>query len=289
MYTQKEHFVSRFILDRFSNELNLICFINKSNPSTIKVSNSNAIMYEKNLYEFKNKNGEYFCRNKFEMFFADIEGYISNELNKLKIDEVRKNGIFLDLKYALFLLVALHLVKNPDNKRIIDEIFNFDFMGEENSKIMKNYIYMSLISNKEFALRYLQYNGLLLENKQLNFFGPDYLLKKTLRNIMPFYKLIILITDNEHNFLIGDRPIVKNLFGDDYIFPFSPQMAIYLYNLQDDKNTLIQNINDRAIKNLDSYSIDLINCAIYQAAEKIVVSTMEDSEYLEYISKNSEI
>ena len=155
-------------------------------------------------------------------------------------------------------------------------------MGDEDSKIMKNYVYMSLISNKDFALKYLRDNGLLLTNKQLRFLGPHYLFKNTLKELM-LYNVVLLVADEKIDFLIGDRPIIRKMYGDDYIFPFHPKMAIYLYILENEDNKFILNMLNGDISYIDYQIVDSINRATYKNSENIVVSTTENAEYLNRI------
>ena len=119
-YTVDEHFVSQFIINRFSNSQEQVGFINvKQNEPIIRTSKSTAICFCKDMYEIKNTDGTYFERNSTENRYAAIEAEISGKLEPM-IAKLHLGGrLSAEDNAYLAVLLALQLVRVPMMKRVI--------------------------------------------------------------------------------------------------------------------------------------------------------------------------
>lgn len=117
--TTREHYIPQFYLRNFSEDNKRIYQyrINSNSPS--KLVSIDGICYENNLYEYRNDNGDFVCRNLIENCFSKFEGefcgIIKSIVSKTSHEENFNTLCFLTSKekIMLILFVATLIMRNP--------------------------------------------------------------------------------------------------------------------------------------------------------------------------------
>ena len=118
--TKKQHFIPQCYLRNFSKDkVHIYQFDVLSQKQISKSVPIETICYEKNMYEYKDKNGNFICRNLIEKVLGQFEGRFANVFQSIKAKAHILNGktlSFLSLNEKAFLIIFLAtlIVRNPN-------------------------------------------------------------------------------------------------------------------------------------------------------------------------------
>ena len=280
-FTVDEHIVSQFLLKNFSNEKDLICFVNikslKSNESK-----STVFMFEKDMYEFKTLSGEYFRRNFLENRFAEMEGYISKNL----IYEDFNRQMTSDEIAVAHLLWALLLVKSKELKDLSLKIISEKSTGDKSlDKILSQSLYLSILDKTETSIEFLEKSNIVVDKSKFSKNEEDllsYLLNYSFNNLIVY----IVKADGNSEFIISDSPVVKNQFGDaKYIVPYSPKYAICFYPLTKDNLEKLNTSYLTGVPKISKYIVDKINKYSCENARQFIACSLSKENYVKELLK----
>ena len=273
-YTKKQHYLSRYILNRFLNSKGKIDAV-LMKPMKKIVADSKDICAEKDFYEDKTNDGEYINRNCTENKFAAMESEMANKVDELhdileaenyncEIRCMCINGKWDELSCYLMLHLTLIMVRCPKFKELI-------FKKDEMSLEIKQLLYKEYMMGKEEAkiLATNQFKGVELEgilnsidNSKLNGCINE-LMNKLINN----YFVEIYKTPTGKKFFLSDNPVLVNeIEGIDYFVPISSDFAIVLKRFTKDgkflvrdipvaSETMVDGINKLIIKNATNFVI----------------------------------
>ena len=277
-YTVDEHFVSRFIINRFSNSQEQVGFINiKKNEPVIRTSKSTAICFCKDMYEIKNTDGTYFERNSTENRYAAIEAEISGKLEPM-IAKLHLGGrLSAEDNAYLAVLLALQLVRVPMMKRVIYKKEQY----EQNAvrRLEQNSIYKMMIDSVDSGILYLLQNGFNLSEETIQQIRNTAKHKQSLMEEVIYYIqekcAFYIVTTSRNHFILSDNPVLIDTYDNTkYIFPIDPKHAIICAVCETD-----QNIDWGYLNMIEDTTVDEINRFSYENSENLVVFHPNDSSY----------
>lgn len=139
-YTKDEHYIAQMYLKRFSNErekpnpkiwqynLEQMAQVPSETPVSIK-----KICFIRDLYECKDKSGNYIQRNEIEKILSEFENIISSVFDGIeeKASRTTKAKIFLDYKEQAWLkmYIILQILRHPDTINIAKTILRNSTSG----------------------------------------------------------------------------------------------------------------------------------------------------------------
>lgn len=150
--TKNEHFVPRCYLKNFSDDRDMINqFDILSSNKISKPVPINSICCKKNLYEFKDENGDFIYRNLIENMLGTIDILLSNTINSIKRKAFDKRNLktscflSLDEKLDLVICMSIQQLRTPSFINELENEFRrkYSEILEENS-IRNMAILMSL-------------------------------------------------------------------------------------------------------------------------------------------------
>lgn len=277
-YTVDEHFVSRFIINRFSNSQEQVGFINiKKNEPVIRTSKSTAICFCKDMYEIKNTDGTYFERNSTENRYAAIEAEISGKLEPM-IAKLHLGGrLSAEDNAYLAVLLALQLVRVPMMKRVIYKKEQY----EQNAvrQLEQNSTYKMMIDSVDSGILYLRQNGFNLSEETIQQIRNTTKHKQSLLEEVICYIeekcAFYIVTTNRNHFVLSDRPVLIDTYDNTkYIFPIDLKHAIICAVCEID-----QNIDWGYLNMIEDTTVDEINQFSYENSENLVMFHPDDSSY----------
>ena len=277
-YTIDEHFVSRFIINRFMNSQEQVGFINvKQNEPVIRTSKSTAICFCKDMYEIKNRDGSYFERNSTEKRYAAIEAEISGKLEPM-IAKLHLGGrLSAEDNAYLAVLLALQLVRVPMMKRVVYK----KVQCEQNAvrRLEQNSTYKMMIDSVDSGILYLLQNGFNLSEETIQQIRNTAKHKQSLMEEVIYYIqencAFYIVTTNQNHFILSDNPVLIDIYDNTkYILPIDPKHAIICAVCETDQN------KDWGYLNMiEDTTVDEINRFSYENSENLVVFHPNDSSY----------
>ena len=277
-YTVDEHFVSRFIINRFMNSQEQVGFINvKQNEPVIRTSKSTAICFCKDMYEIKNRDGSYFERNSTEKRYAAIEAEISGKLEPM-IAKLHLGGrLSAEDNAYLAVLLALQLVRVPMMKRVVYK----KEQCEQNAvrRLEQNSTYKMMIDSVDSGILYLLQNGFNLSEETIQQIRNTAKHKQSLMEEVIYYIqekcAFYIVTTSRNHFILSDNPVLIDTYDNTkYIFPIDPKHAIICAVCETD-----QNIDWGYLNMIEDTTVDEINRFSYENSENLVVFHPNDSSY----------
>lgn len=277
-YTVDEHFVSQFIINRFSDSQEQVGFINiKKNEPVIRTSKSTAICFCKDMYEIKNTDGTYFERNSTENRYAAIEAEISGKLEPM-IAKLHLGGrLSAEDNAYLAVLLALQLVRVPMMKRVIYKKEQY----EQNAvrQLEQNSTYKMMIDSVDSGILYLRQNGFNLSEETIQQIRNTTKHKQSLLEEVICYIeekcAFYIVTTNRNHFVLSDRPVLIDTYDNTkYIFPIDLKHAIICAVCEID-----QNIDWGYLNMIEDTTVDEINQFSYENSENLVMFHPDDSSY----------
>lgn len=277
-YTVDEHFVSQFIISRFSGSQEQVGFINiKQREPVIRTSKSTAICFCKDMYEIKNTDGSYFERNSTENRYAAIEAEISGKLEPM-IAKLHLGGrLSAEDNAYLAVLLALQLVRVPMMKRVIYKKEQY----EQNAvrRLEQNSIYKMMIDSVDSGILYLLQNGFNLSEETIQQIRNTAKHKQSLMEEVIYYIqekcAFYIVTTSLNHFILSDNPVLIDTYDNTkYIFPIDPKHAIICAVCETD-----QNIDWGYLNMIEDTTVDEINRFSYENSENLVVFHPNDSSY----------
>ena len=274
-YTEKEHYISQFIIRNFTDEYGKVRVINKTKEPIEMYSSSPAkLFYSCNLYETRNNDGTYFDRNAIEKDFAVFEGALSKELPQIikQADENKKLSCY-QIK-CLADLVAFQLVRLPFIRKFLFDSNN-NITDNTERKLQTNAMYRIVIDSPESGFSYLENNAFSLSENAKN------RIRETKANTAVYEFInnecnIYLIKAEEYSFCIGDFPVLIDVFTNaKYIFPISPKFAI-VCSLTESNDAEEYN----TIRYVKRDMVSFINEKIIEKAERFIVFNHSDEAYM---------
>lgn len=277
-YTIDEHFVSRFIINRFSDSQEQVGFINiKQKQPVLRTTKSTAICFRKNMYEIKNVDGSYFERNCTEKRYAAIEAELSSKLEPM-IVKLHLGGILSAEDNAyLTVLFALQLVRTPMLKRVV---FKKDGSKQNVARqLEQNSIYKMMIDSVDVGIQYLLQNGFAISDEVIRQIRNTANHQKSMVDeVMQYIQRncsFYFITTQGHPFLLSDNPVLIDKFENTkYIFPIDPRHAIICAVRETDKN-----MDWGCLNRIPDDTVDKINLFSIQNADNLIVCHPDNQTY----------
>lgn len=289
-YTKKQHYLSRYVLKRFTNDKCKIDAVLVNSTKRIVV-NINDICVENDFYEDKSRDGQYIDRNRTENKFADMEselaskieylfGILNDENCKDRLRNMYLTEEWESLSVYLMFHLTLVMIRNPKLKEIV---FNKDKLPLE----MKQLFYKELLFGKKeakvLALKQFQDSELdiilkLLENKADFDGGVNELMNYLINNyFVEVYKVPI-----EKKFFLSDDPIIVNeIEGIDYFMPLSSDVAIAMKRIPNSGQCNIE-----ILPTVSEKMVDGINKIIIKNATRVIIVQNMTMQEFEFIREN---
>lgn len=288
--TTDEHYIPQYIIKNFANEQNRVCVADVfTTPCRLFTPTSEAILFQKNIYETKNIDGSFFQRNSIEHQYRDIEAICSLHIPNIiwRVERGQALSEFDDS--ILFLATALQLVRTPRVKSFL-ESNNDNLKGTSDGDFVFNAIYRILISSAQSGFDYLEANDFSLSPEAkaeiLQKMNHSDSFLDTVLNFLMEECYAYIVRAEESMFLMADEPVLIHKFPDiKYLYPISPKYAIACSIFESEskqqskffmpisKEGVIK-VNFQTIKNADRFivfnevvqkeALDLINSTIKQ-------------------------
>lgn len=278
-YTVKEHYVSRFLLEYFSNKSGKVRVINLEQRDKGAYSTfPRNIFYSSNLYETKNMDDTYFDRNAIEKQLCEFEGKMAIKIPEIIRWVEKGNVLSRNQQGDLATLVAMQLIRNP---------FVRDFFREANSylsepqekELRSNAMYRMVIGSIESGAEYLKANDFTLSEESLNILKRENAFQMVYDFIMNECDVYIIKAD-KHSFCIGDNPVLISIYDNArYIFPIMPCYAIVcaLTNETDEEYNVLRYVEEDVVTYINNKSM--------LSAKRFVVFREDDEQYMVNQSK----
>ncbi len=144
--TVREHYIPQFYLKNFSQDKKRIYQYRINSNSSSKLVSIEGICCENNLYEYRNDNGEFVCRNLIENCFSKIEGefcdIIRSIVSKASHEENFNTLCFLTSKEKALLtfFVATMIMRNPRVLNAAKET-TIEFFNNFDNNLSENMMY----------------------------------------------------------------------------------------------------------------------------------------------------
>lgn len=271
--TVKQHYIPQIYLKLFSEDGNQIYQYNTQMGDKSTLVPIKSICYEKNLYEFQDKNKKPIHPNLIENALMKYEGKFSKTIKSIKAKasyiENFRTQCFLSTeeKALLILFLSFQILRNPEIINTTQETA-LEVFGES---IPNN-------SARNLALKYCLPIWEKLELKHKN------LLNSTMK-LFEDMSFQIGIT-NKEQILTSDNAVIlhgKNFDSklEEAFFPLTPTMVLYMKPFQKTKKGYKNHLTY-----LDSEDIKYINQSIVEHCKKWIFSkTALTSEQIEWINK----
>lgn len=277
-YTVNEHFVSQFIINRFSDLQKQVGFINiKRKQPVIRTTKSTVICFYKDIYEIKNTDGSYFERNSTENRYAAIEAEVSSKMEPM-IAKLHLGGkLSAEDNAYLTVLLALQLVRVPMMRRVIYK----KEQHEQNAvrRLEQNSTYKMMIDSVDSGILYLLQNGFNLSEEAIRQIRNTTKHKQSLIEAVICYIqekcAFYIVTTNQNHFVLSDNPVLIDTYDNTkYIFPIDPRHAIICAVCGTD-----QNMEWGYLNMIEDTTVDEINRLSYENSENLVMFHPDDSSY----------
>lgn len=226
-YTVDEHYVSRFVVENFADARGYVQVVDIANdpPACYKLLPKN-ILYERDMYEFRNADGTYFDRNAVENWFSSIENVLAPELRDVLHNQKAAPGVKREKEAWMALLLAFQLVRIPAIKKPFANADLSKACNTESESLFRNAFYHMALRSDRHAFNYLEGNGLTLSEADKKLLGGKSLLSEVASFILSEC-FIYLMTSENRPFCLPDMPVLIDAFQDaKYIYPVAPRHAI---------------------------------------------------------------
>lgn len=225
--TVKEHYVSQFVLGNFADMAGYVQVIDvaETPPKCFKLLPKN-VLYERDMYEFKNNDGTYFERNAVENWLSSIESALAPKLKNVLNGREAAPRITAEDDAWMALLLALQLVRIPAIKKLFINADLSRACNTECEPLFRNAFYQMTLRSDRHAFDYLEGNGLSLNKTDRKLLGGRSLLAEVASFILSEC-FIYLMTSENRPFCLPDMPVLVDAFQDaKYIYPVAPRHAI---------------------------------------------------------------
>lgn len=234
-----EHFIPKFYLKFFSPDDAMIYQYKIKSHSQSTLVPIDTICHKKHLYELKNDNNEFICRNMIENTFEKYEGEFANVIRSiiLKSEHERNYQIpcFLstDEKMFLIIFVATTILRNPETINSVKDTI-LDCSNKSRKKLSLNTAYNSAL------LSCLPLDDILGRNNSS-------VLEVIIDKLMNM-SFIIGVASGE-SFFTSDNPVFwhgnnETFDIDEVIFPLTPSIVLFMYPF----NNMPKNYRNRAVR-----------------------------------------
>lgn len=226
-YTVDEHYVSRFVVENFADACGYVQVVDitRDPPKCYKLLPKN-ILYERDMYEFRNADGTYFDRNAIENWFSSIENVLAPELKDVLGNQEADLGVKGEKDGWMALLLAFQLVRVPAIKKLFVNADLSKACNTECEPLFRDAFYQMALLSDGYAFNYLEGNGLNLSEHDKKLLGGRSLLSEVASFILSEC-FIYLIASESRSFCLPDMPILIDAFQDaKFIYPVAPGYAI---------------------------------------------------------------
>ena len=219
-----EHFIPQLYLKFFSPDGNMVYQYRVKSHSPSKLVPIKTICYKKHLYELKNDNNEFICRNMIENTFEKYEGEFANVIrsiiSKSKHESNYQIPCFLstDEKMFLIFLVATTILRSPRLLKIAKDTV-LDAAQKDGKNISVNTAHNSALLS---CLPFVN----VIEGRS------DSILDRIIDKLMDMAFLIGVTNDD--SFFTSDNPIFwhgnnETFDIEEVIFPLTPNIVLFMY------------------------------------------------------------
>lgn len=282
--TVKQHYISQFYLRGFSDDEIYIYRYDIQDKKNVKQVPINSICYEKNLYEFKNTDGEYIERNIVEDRLAILEGKISEVINEIDRNSTEPRnymtGSFLSKEQKAFLIsfATIQILRVPEIIKLVSEEISREF-NVESEDISNNYAISTCLPI---------FKTLNPEEKSVFWGVMEWF------NDMTF---AIGVTNSEP-FVTSDRPCclimhpekekLEKFIPDEIVFPLSSKLILLMHPYNDDNIKKRNRLVKLPIDYVRRYNKRIIDggCRYIYSKDEL---TKEEMKWFEKRCKNHEL
>lgn len=272
--THRQHYIPKnLILKRFVGEKNQIEAYNIESNTYFK-TNPDNLFVERDLYEFRDLDGNIHLPNETENLYADMESFLAEMLDDLieSINSSTNDILPVENEACMSMIIAMLSVRHPDKRKL--------FRGKSDEGIFK-------------LINELHYQHSITGNGHLNKFLKELNIPTKLvqafegQSPFEFFTSWLLsncwfsagIIEGKRCFYLSDSPVLI-LNGKDikYALPVSSKICIYVSEMNNDEYKGAC----RIIRATDQ-TIDNINRKSIQNSKKIIASqkfTEEDKRFI---------
>lgn len=274
IFTQNEHYIPQFYLKYFASESGLILVTDKIKENTYEAS-PRSICVIKDLYEIKKPNKDYIERNTIEKALSQYEGFLDNVLRKLMNRCDNEESPFMitgEEDAALAFFLALQLVRQPETKKKLCEIYNKGITtGLTPIDREALYLINALHNKKRFVDNLItDLSDILHPYTQFLIQEDQTLLESIMSHVLSNCYFSVIVPKNDTMlYTTCDNPIVKNTPFIDalYLFSLSPKHMVIVSEFE----TLNKNHAERKLWAEDA-TVKRVNELIYGNATRFIFS-----------------
>lgn len=252
-YTINEHFVPQFYLKFFSPDNAKIYQYKIKSRHPSKLVPIETICCEKDLYELKNDNNEFICRNLIENILGRFEGEFANVINsivsKSRHEENYQIPCFLstDEKMFLVIFVATSILRNPHMLKTATECV-VDHVQGRSRKVSSNTAFNTAL------LTCLPFDEEIGEES-------DNLLSRIIDKLLKM-GFLIGVTSADRLYT-SDNPIffrgnVETFEIDEVVFPLTSNIVLFMYPINQlpiMKRNMAIHLTDKDVKDVNYKTI----------------------------------
>lgn len=263
MQTHRQHYIPKnLILKRFVNEKNQIHAYNIENDSFFK-TNPDNIFVERDLYEFRDLDGNIHLPNETENIYASIECFLAEALDRLieSINNSTDNILPAEDEACIGTILALLIVRHPDMRKL-----SRGGCDEGVFKIFNELFYQYSLLGKGHLDKFIEKLKIpdevaqMFERKSPFEFFVSWLLSNC------WFSAGII--EGERCFYLSDSPVlILNAIDIKYALPVSPKICLYVSEMNNEE----YNGACQIIQTSDQ-TINIINRKSIQNSKKIIAS-----------------
>lgn len=260
MVTIKQHYISKFIIDNFKNNNELLIYDKLSKKS--KIVSSKNFASEKFFYEIKDKNGELYMINIIEQKLNKIETLASKYIKEIiSSDPAMNSTIDCHICFILEKFMFYQLFRGKD---IMNKIINEFKDDNESINATKALLFLSELQREDYFI----YNNYIDENNTLEDFNCIDNIDRIYEKNKKLNTLNVLVAPKNKTFILGNNPIVHTYKSiAKLVFPISPKMVLcfsdyktaikygYINSFIRIKPEFVDKINKQTRKQSDKYII----------------------------------
>lgn len=272
--THRQHYIPKnLILKRFVDEKNQIQAYNIESDSFF-TTNPNNLFVERDLYEFRDLDGQILLPNATENLYANIECFLAGMLDELleSINNATDNILPVENEACMTMIIAMLSVRHPDKRKL--------FRGKDDEGIFK------LINELHYQHSIVGGGHVNKFIKELNI--PDEI-SQAFEGQSPFEYFTSWLLNNcwfsagiikgDRCFYLSDSPVlILNGIDIKYALPVSSKICMYVSEMNNDKykgacqiieatDDTIDKINEKSVLN----SKKIIASQGYSEKDKIFI------------------
>lgn len=269
-----EHYIPRCYLKQFTIDSERLyqydVISRKQTPVPVHI---NSICYERNLYEFKDENGEFIYRNLIEKSFIPYEGIFADVFRSIQAKATNKANLatrsFLTMKEKAFLMIFLTtmILRAPETLHELSETTKDIYNRNISDTTAKNLVLQTgLPIYKE------------LDFKETSLFNAVLGLFEDMAFIIGITEQDSLLTSDKPVLVKGETNPVKVL---DVILPITPNLILFMKPYANTNRELYNRLRIWDKKNIEAANKKMLR----QCHRWIYSKSLLTEQQIKWISK----